>query len=80
MNCSTCKHSGRCDCEPGDDCYEPHQTIRFDDDMTLMHAYSILQRLNPGVRVRKSIKISGKFETLETVRAMRAHREFEAQS
>jgi hypothetical protein len=38
----------------------PRETIRFDDDMTLLHAYSILQRLNLGVKVRRSVVISGR--------------------
>ena len=77
MKCASCKHLGRCDGVAGDDCYEPvpptpRQEVRFDDDMTLAHAYSMLQRMRPGVRVNRSIKLSGKFVTLERASAMRA--------
>jgi hypothetical protein len=46
--------------------------MRFDDDLSLVEAYHSMRAHCPEVRVGKTIKLSGKFVTLETVRAMRA--------
>lgn len=47
-------------------------TVRFDDDLSLVEAYHSMRQYCPDVRVAKRVKISGQFLTLETVRAMRA--------
>jgi hypothetical protein len=74
MNCASCKHIGRCDGNPGDDCYEPvpRQVARFDWDMTLIHAYATIQQLRPGVRIMRGVVLPRGFVTLERARASRA--------
>lgn len=55
-SCSTCKHRGRCNGIPGDDCYErkldtepcpPPEHITFEGDLTVLQAYAQIRRMLP---------------------------------
>ncbi len=94
MTCNKCKHFGRCDGIPGDDCFErapetrrepktdpcpPPEHITFEGDLTVLQAYAQIKRMIPllpmstfgKTTLRRRVLLSGKFETLQRVRAMR---------
>ena len=79
--CNKCKRFGNCDGIPTDDCLErapdtercpPPSHIEIDGDSTVIDAYRQIQKTLPHHPVfGRRIVLSGKFETLERVRAMR---------
>lgn len=86
--CNSCKHAGRCDVEPAEDCHEPEaktepcpppEHIEFDGDLTVLEAYAQIRRMLPRLPATtngkstfgRRVVLSGRFQTLDRVRAMR---------
>lgn len=86
--CNSCKHAGRCDGEPAEDCFEasaktepcpPPEHIEFEGDLTVLEAYAQIRRMLPKLPATtngkstfgRRVVLSGRFQTLDRVRAMR---------